>query len=53
MLVIWDHDPLSVYARTEKVYIDGELFFDRTVPGLGTTHFRGIMSDATNGGSDE
>lgn len=52
-LVIWDHDPLSVYARTEKVYIDGELFFDRTVPGLGTTHFRGVMSDATNGGSDE
>lgn len=28
-LVIWNADPLSTYARSEKVYIDGELFFDR------------------------
>ncbi len=27
-LVIWNMDPLSTYARAEKVYIDGDLFFD-------------------------
>jgi imidazolonepropionase-like amidohydrolase len=28
-VVVWDHDPFSVYARTALVYIDGELVFDR------------------------
>jgi imidazolonepropionase-like amidohydrolase len=28
-LVIWDRDPFSVYARTEKVFIDGALTWDR------------------------
>jgi imidazolonepropionase-like amidohydrolase len=27
-LVIWNQDPFSVYARPEKVYIDGALMFD-------------------------
>lgn len=52
-IVIWNHDPLSVYARVEKVYIDGDLFFDSSAPGLGATQFHGVMSDATRGGSDE
>ncbi len=38
-LVIWDGYPLSSYGVPEKVYIDGELFFDRTLPGYGTTHY--------------
>jgi imidazolonepropionase-like amidohydrolase len=28
-LVIWDQNPFSVYAKTENVFIDGALVFDR------------------------
>lgn len=28
-LVIYDKDPLSIYARVEKVFVDGKLTFDR------------------------
>ena len=28
-LVIWNHDPLSVYAVADKVFIDGQLYFSR------------------------
>jgi hypothetical protein len=45
-LVIWNMDPLSTYARAEKVYIDGDLFFDSSLPGFGTPHFNGAMHDA-------
>jgi imidazolonepropionase-like amidohydrolase len=31
-LVIWDHDPFSIYARTERVYVDGGLAYDRRDP---------------------
>jgi imidazolonepropionase-like amidohydrolase len=40
-LVIWSGHPLSSYGIPEKVFIDGELFFDRTLPGYGTTHYSG------------
>jgi cytosine/adenosine deaminase-related metal-dependent hydrolase len=53
-LVIWNVDPLSTYARAEKVYIDGDLFFDSSLPGFGTTHFNGVMHDGGGfGGEDE
>ncbi len=52
-LVIWNMDPLSTYARTEKVYIDGDLFFDSGLPGYGTTHFNGVMHDAGGFGGDD
>jgi imidazolonepropionase-like amidohydrolase len=39
-LVIWDGDPLSVYGIPNKVIIEGEVFFDRSLPGLGLTHWR-------------
>ncbi len=53
-LVIWNMDPLSIYARAEKVYIDGDLFFDSSLPGFGTTHFNGVMHDAGGfGGNDD
>jgi imidazolonepropionase-like amidohydrolase len=39
-LVIWDGYPLSSYGVPEKVLIDGEVYFDRSLPGLGTTHFK-------------
>ncbi len=31
-VVIWNADPLSVYARTERVYIDGAVVYDRKDP---------------------
>ena len=53
-IVIWNMDPLSTYARVEKVFIDGDLFFDSSLPGFGTTHFSGVMHDAGgDGGEDE
>ncbi len=52
-LVIWNMDPLSTYARTEKVFIDGDLFFDASLPGFGTTHFNGVMHGSGFGGSDD
>ena len=41
-LVIWDGYPLSSYGVAEKVFIDGELWFDRTKPGYGLTHDKGF-----------
>ena len=52
-LVIWDKDPLSSYSRAEKVYIDGDLFFDSSQPGFGTTHFNGAMHEAGFGGAED
>lgn len=31
-VVIWSSDPFSVYARAERVFIDGALMYDRTDP---------------------
>jgi imidazolonepropionase-like amidohydrolase len=31
-VVLWNHDPFSIYARTQKVFIDGALVFDRNDP---------------------
>jgi imidazolonepropionase-like amidohydrolase len=39
-VVIWDGYPLSSYGVPEKVLIDGEVYFDRSLPGLGMTHYR-------------
>jgi imidazolonepropionase-like amidohydrolase len=39
-LVIWDGYPLSSYGVPEKVLIDGEVYFDRSLSGLGTTHYK-------------
>jgi imidazolonepropionase-like amidohydrolase len=39
-LVIWDGHPLSSYGVPEKVLIDGDVYFDRGLPGLGMTHYR-------------
>jgi imidazolonepropionase-like amidohydrolase len=39
-LVIWNGYPLSSYGVPEKVLIDGEVYFDRSQPGLGTTHYK-------------
>ena len=52
-LVIWNMDPLSTYARAEKIYIDGDLFFDSSLRGFGTTHFAGVMHDGGGFGGDD
>src|SRR5579862_3616197 len=39
-VVIWSDYPLSVYAVPEKVLIDGDLYFDRSLPGLGLPHYK-------------
>ncbi|NUQ20732.1 MAG: amidohydrolase [Gemmatimonadaceae bacterium] len=31
-VVLWSGDPFSVYSRTEKVWIDGAMMFDRSDP---------------------
>ena len=31
-VVLWSHDPFSIYARAEKVWIDGGIVFDRADP---------------------
>lgn len=45
---IWDKDPLSSYAKVEKTIIDGEVYFDSSLPGLGLTHWK----NAPMSGSD-
>jgi len=53
-LVLWNQDPLSTYARAQKVFIDGDLFFDASLPGFGTPHFSGAMHGEDGfGGEDE
>jgi len=37
---IWNHHPLSDYALVDQVLIDGEVFFDRSLPGYGMTHYK-------------
>jgi imidazolonepropionase-like amidohydrolase len=39
-LVIWDSYPLSSYGVPDKVLIDGDLYFDRSLPGFGMTLYR-------------
>ncbi len=53
-LVIWDKHPLSTYARAEKVFIDGTLFFDSSLPGYGLTMWKDAPMTGGNGfGSDD
>ena len=39
-IVIWDGYPLSSYAVPNKVLIDGDVYFDRSLPGFGMTHYK-------------
>ncbi|MGH7297501.1 MAG: amidohydrolase family protein, partial [Polyangiaceae bacterium] len=38
-VVVWSDDPLSVYARAELVYVDGQLVFDRAHVGAPWSDF--------------
>lgn len=37
---IWNSYPLSSAALVDKVVIDGDVFFDRSLPGLGLIHYK-------------
>lgn len=39
-IAIWNHHPLSNYALVDQVLIDGEVFFDRSLPGYGMPHYK-------------
>ena len=52
-IVIWNVNPLSSYARAEKVFIDGDLYFDSSLPGYGLTHFSGVMHGGGFGGASD
>jgi imidazolonepropionase-like amidohydrolase len=39
-LVLWNSYPLSTYALADKVWIDGQLFFDRSLPGYGMPQYK-------------
>ncbi|HEY2393922.1 MAG TPA: amidohydrolase [Candidatus Angelobacter sp.] len=40
---IWNSYPLSSAALVDKVLIDGDVYFDRSLPGLGLTHYKEIQ----------
>jgi imidazolonepropionase-like amidohydrolase len=42
-LVIWDGYPLSSYGVPDKVFIDGDVYFNRSLPGYGMPHYKGGM----------
>jgi imidazolonepropionase-like amidohydrolase len=42
-ITIWNNYPLSSVALVEKVLIDGDLYFDRSLPGLGLTHYKEVQ----------
>jgi imidazolonepropionase-like amidohydrolase len=37
---IWNSYPLSSGALADQVLIDGDVYFDRSLPGLGLTHYK-------------
>jgi imidazolonepropionase-like amidohydrolase len=39
-LVIWEGYPLSSYGLPDKVFIDGDIYFDRSLPGLGMPQYK-------------
>jgi imidazolonepropionase-like amidohydrolase len=40
---IWNSYPLSSAALVDKVLIDGDVYFDRALPGLGLTHYKEVQ----------
>ena len=52
-LVIWNMNPLSTYALADKVFIEGDLYFDRALSGYGTTHFQGVMHGGGFGAGED
>ena len=50
-VTVWDGSPFSVYTKTQKVYIDGALVYDRNNPsGNPVTDFT-LGTSAQHGGA--
>ena len=41
-ITIWNSYPLASTALADQVLIDGDVFFDRSLPGLGLTHVKEV-----------
>jgi imidazolonepropionase-like amidohydrolase len=51
-VVLWSGDPFSVYTRTEKVWVDGAMLYDRSDPtAQWRTDFELGYVPVNNGGS--
>ncbi len=50
-VVIWDRDPFSVYAKAEKVFIDGALIYDRRNPAVNPVTDFSLGTSARHGGA--
>ena len=37
---LWDGYPLSTYGIPQKVWIDGDVYFDRELPGFGMPQYQ-------------
>jgi len=48
-IVIWSGPPLSSYALADEVLIDGEVYFDRSLPGYGLTHYKSPTAPGSQG----
>ena len=42
-ITIWNSYPLSSTALVDEVLIDGDVFFNRALPGLGLTHYKEVQ----------
>ena len=42
-ITIWNSYPLASAALVDQVLIDGDLYFDRSLPGLGLTHYKEVQ----------
>jgi imidazolonepropionase-like amidohydrolase len=42
-ITIWNSYPLSSTALADKVLIDGDVYFDRSLSGLGLTHYKEVQ----------
>ncbi|HYX53703.1 MAG TPA: amidohydrolase [Candidatus Limnocylindrales bacterium] len=42
-ITIWNNYPLGSTALVDKAIIDGEVFFDRSLPGTGLTHLKEVQ----------
>jgi hypothetical protein len=49
-VVIWDGNPFSVYSKTEKVFVDGLLLYDKDNPSTpkATDFELGIINSQEN-----
>lgn len=42
-ITIWNSYPLASAALVDEVLIDGDVFFNRSLPGLGLTHYKEVQ----------